>query len=163
MASSDPAHADSLPARALWQARDRLGSRLNLGRISEPADHAGSGLTIPGTGETSLAGRLPVDLRDTVRGVRIDSLPFVPLYRTDVEFAAEVSNQTVHGVMHLAWVEQGAGKYQGQMAVYVKPRGLFGKGYMALIKPFRYWIVYPALLRQVERTWSARPPRPAGL
>ena len=90
--------------------------------------------------------------------VDFGSLPFVPLYRTDSEFAAEVSNQTVHGVMHLAWVDQGEGRYQGQMAVYVKPRGPFGKGYMALIKPFRYWIVYPALTRQTERTWNRRAP-----
>lgn len=62
----------------------------------------------------------------------------------------------MHGVMHLAWVDRGDGRYQGQMAVYVKPRGPFGKGYMALIKPFRYWVVYPALMRQIERTWSAR-------
>jgi hypothetical protein len=48
------------------------------------------------------------------------------------------------------------GRYQGQMAVYVKPRGPLGKGYMALIKPFRYWIVYPALMRQIERAWNAR-------
>jgi hypothetical protein len=27
---------------------------------------------------------------------------------------------------------------------------------MALIKPFRYLIVYPALMRQTERTWNAR-------
>ena len=81
----------------------------------------------------------------------------MPLYRTDTEFAAEVSNRTVHGVMHLAWVEQGEGRYQAQMAVYVKPRGLFGKGYMALIKPFRYLIVYPALTRQTERMWNSRP------
>jgi hypothetical protein len=27
---------------------------------------------------------------------------------------------------------------------------------MGLIKPFRYWIVYPALTRQIERTWEAR-------
>ena len=25
---------------------------------------------------------------------------------------------------------------------------------MALIKPFRYWIVYPALMRQIERIWN---------
>ena len=56
------------------------------------------------------------------------SLPFVPLYRTDDEFAAEISNQTVHGVMHLAWVDQGEGRYQGQMAVYVKPRGALRAG-----------------------------------
>jgi len=42
------------------------------------------------------------------------------------------------------------------MAVYVKPRGTFGKAYMALIKPFRYVIVYPALMRQFERAWDRR-------
>ncbi len=154
MASSDPANADSRAARALWRLRDRLGSWFSLGRISVPAD--GGNLPIPGSGETSLSGRLPDDLRGTAADVDFGSLPFVPLYRTDVEFAAEISNRTVHGVMHLAWVDQGEGRFRGQMAVYVKPRGAFGKGYMALIKPFRYWIVYPALMRQVERTWNRR-------
>jgi Protein of unknown function (DUF2867) len=157
MASSDPANANSLAARALWRLRDRLGSWFSLGRISVPTDgdrDGAGGLPIPGTSEASLSGRLPDDLRGTAADVDFGSLPFVPLYRTDVEFAAEISNQTVHGVMHLAWVEQGGGRYRGQMAVYVKPRGAFGKGYMALIKPFRYWIVYPALMRQVERTWN---------
>src|SRR4051794_15724137 len=164
MASSDPANADSLAARTLWRLRDRLGSWLSLGRIAAPAggdrDGAGS-LPIPGTSETSLSTRLPDDLRGTAAGVGFGSLPFVPLYRTDVEFAAEVSNQTVHGVMHLAWADQGAGRYQGQMAVYVKPRGPFGKAYMALIKPFRYLIVYPALTRQTERTWNRHVARSA--
>lgn len=81
---------------------------------------------------------------------------FQPLYRTDVESAAEISNRTVHAVMHLAWVDQGTGRYQGQMGVYVKPRGRFGAGYMALIAPFRHWVVYPALMRQIERAWDAR-------
>jgi hypothetical protein len=163
MASSDPANADSVPARALWRLRDRLGGWLDLGRISAPIDSGGDGvagkLPIPGTSETSLAERLPDDLRDTAADLDFGSLPFAPLYRTDVEFAAEVSNRTVHGVMHLAWVDRGEGRYQGQMAVYVKPRGPLGKGYMALIKPFRYWVVYPALMRQIERTWDARVPR----
>jgi hypothetical protein len=161
MASSDPANADSLPARSLWRLRDRLGKGFDLGRISAPVDNRGDAagkLPIPGTNETSLADRLPDDLRNTAADLDFGSLPFVPLYRTDVEFAAEVSNRTVHGVMHLAWVDRGEGHYQGQMAVYVKPRGPFGKGYMALIKPFRYWIVYPALMRQTERTWNRRVP-----
>ena len=160
MASSDPANVDFLPARVLWRVRDRLGKGFGLGRIAAPIDSgsekdAGK-LPIPGTNETSLIDRLPVDLRNTATDLNFDSLPFAPLYRTDVEFAAEVSNRTVHGVMHLAWVDQGEGRYEGQMAVYVKPRGPFGKGYMAVIRPFRYWVVYPALMRQIERTWNTR-------
>lgn len=163
MASSDPANADSLPTRVLWRVRDRAGRWLDLGRIAAPvdgdADAATAKLPIPGRDETSLAGRLPADLRDTATDLNFDSLPFAPLYRTDDEFAAEVSNRTVHGVMHLAWVDQSKGRYQAQMAVYVKPRGLFGKAYMAAIKPFRYRVVYPALMRQTERMWNSRPAR----
>lgn len=161
--SFDPANTQSLPTRVLWRVRDRLGSWFDLGRISAPADRgreeAAGKLPIPGTNETSLTDRLPDDLRNTAADLDFASLPFVPLYRTDVEFAAELSNQTVHGVMHLAWVDQGEGRYQGEMAVYVKPRGRFGKGYMVLIKPFRYWVVYPALLRQIERAWNTRAPQ----
>ena len=35
---------------------------------------------------------------------------------------------------------------------------LLGKAYMAFIKPFRYWIVYPTLMRRIERDWNARVP-----
>ena len=138
--SVDPANADSGAARALWRVRDELGRLFDLGRISEPADADRSRakrLPIPGTTETSLAGRLPEDLRGTADDTDFGSLPFEPLYRTDDEFAAEISNKTVHGVLHLAWAEQGGGRYQGQMAVYVKPRGRFGEAYMLAIKPFR--------------------------
>ena len=163
MSSGDPADWESIPTRVLWRVRDRLGSWFGLGRISVPIDRGGDDaagkLPIPGTNETSLAERLPDDLRNTAADVHFDFTPFAPLYRTDVEFAAEMSNRTVHDVMHLAWVDQGEGRYQGQMAVYVKPRGLLGKGYMALIKPFRYWVVYPAMMREIERAWKRRVPR----
>ncbi len=160
MASFDPTKVESLAARFLWCVRDRLGAWFDLGRISVPGDNgrddAAGKLPIPGTDETSLIDRLPDDLRNTAADLHFDSVPFTPLYRTDIEFAGEVSNRTVHGVMHLAWVDRGEGRYQGQMAVYVKPRGPFGKGYMALIRPFRYWVVYPAVMRQVEREWETR-------
>ena len=163
MTFSDPATAESLPTRVLWGARDRLGSWFGLGRISAPidsdSDDVAGKLPIPGTNETSLTDRLPDDLRNTAGDLKFRFLPFAPLYRTGTEFAAELSNQTVHGVMHLAWVDQGEGRYQCQMAVYVKPRGPLGKAYMALIKPFRYWVVYPALMRQIERTWNTRVPQ----
>lgn len=161
--SIDPA-GSSLPTRVLMRVRELLGRAFDLDPIPVPAEQAGpsrgaaADLPIPGTDETSLAGRLPEDLRDTTGNMTFDSLPFVPLYRTDVEFAAELSNQTVHGVIHLAWVEQGEGRYQGQMAVYVKPRGALGKAYMAFIKPFRYWIVYPAFMRHLEREWNTTRP-----
>lgn len=152
--SLDPANAESLLARALWRIRDRLGAWFDLGRISEP-DAGEPRLPIPGTEQTSLAERLPDDLRSSPWDTDFGSLPFTPLYRTATEAAAEISNRTVFGVMHLAWAAQGDGRYQGQMAVYVKPRGAFGRAYMAFIRPFRHWIVYPALTRQVERRWKA--------
>jgi hypothetical protein len=159
---NNPFQSASLPARVLWNVRDRLGGWFGLGRISAPIDSgqddvAGK-LTIPGTNETSLIQRLPEDLRNTAEGLHFTSVPFRPLYCTDREFAAELSNRTVHTVMHLAWTDRGEGSHQGEMAVYVKPRGLLGGGYMALIKPFRYWIVYPALLRWMEQTWNAKYP-----
>ena len=155
--SFDPSKAESRPTRFLWDLRDRLGRWLGLGEISAPAGEAGAGeLPIPGAGETSLRDRLPPDLAGTAAGFTFGSLPFVPLYRTDREAAAEVSNKTVHGVAHLAWVERDDGCFEGRMAVYVKPRGAFGRAYMALIKPFRYWVVYPALMKQMERAWEAR-------
>ena len=113
-------------------------------------------LPIPGDAEASLASRLPEDLRGSTDGTDFGSLPFDPLYKTQREAAAEISNKTVHAMMHLGWVDKGHGDNQGQMAVLVKPRGRLGKVYMDLIKPFRHWIVYPSLMRQIERGWENR-------
>lgn len=158
MGSFDPSDADSRAARFLWAFRDRLGAWLDLGEISSAVEGREVGeLPIPGTGETSLIDRLPADLRGTGDQSFI-AVPFVPLYRADREAAAEISNKTVHGVVHLSWVEGDDGRYEGRMAVYVKPRGLFGRGYMALIKPFRYQVVYPALMRSLAKAWKAQEP-----
>jgi len=155
MASLDPARSDSTATKALWVIRDLLGKWFGLGRTSAEAQpKVRVALPIPGTAETSLIERLPEDLEDTVDDPRFEvSGPFEPLFFTDDEFAAEISNQTVHGVLHLAWVDQGDGSFVGEMAVYVKPRGRLGQGYMELIKPFRHWIVYPAMMRQIETAW----------
>ena len=143
---ADPVHSSALPARVLWQARDLLGRWFGLGEISEKTDVRS---------EESLRHRLPADLRGTADDVTHAHLPFVPLYRTATEYAAEVSNATVHGVLHLAWVPEGGDRYHGQMAVYVKTRGWFGAAYMAFIKPFRYLVVYPLMQRQLAREWDA--------
>jgi hypothetical protein len=104
----------------------------------------------------TLRDRLPADLRDAPSGPEFAALPFTSLYLTADEWAAEVANRTVHGVMHLGWIPDGTGGYHAQMAVYVKPNGLLGRGYMAAIKPFRHLIVYPRILRQIDREWRSR-------
>ncbi|WP_086829802.1 DUF2867 domain-containing protein [Allokutzneria sp. NRRL B-24872] len=154
MNSIDFPGSASLPARLLWKIRDLLGGLFGLGRISTAAENAGTWPPVPGTDELSLLGRVPRELRDTATDSHLKDKPFRGLYISDTEFAEEMSNRTMYGVMHLAWVDKGGGRYQAQMTVYVKPRGAVGKAYMALIKPFRYAIVYPALMRYLGRLWA---------
>ena len=142
----------SLPTRFVWWVRDLLGKWFGLGRIS--AGPKTTALPIPSSTSTTLADRLPRDLVGTVDPGRVppDS-PFTALYQTDREYASELTNRTVHSIMHLAWAHVGNDTYQAQMAVYVKARGVFGRAYMAFIKPFRYALVYPDLMRLIDRAW----------
>jgi hypothetical protein len=155
MTSFDPAEAESAVSRALFSFRLRVGAWLGWDDTARRP--------IPGCTEATLSDRLPEDLRGSARSPAIsDAMQqagFVPLYRTDDEWAAEASNATMHGVLQLAWVDQGDGRFRGQMGVYVKPRGRLGEAYMMLIEPFRHFIVYPALMRQIGRAWDARPRR----
>lgn len=145
LAVADPAKTAPRAARALWSLRRKLGDLLGL---DDPAAGFDSRVT-------SLRERLPDDLRGAP-GPEFETLPFTSLYLIGDEFAAEVANGTVHGVLHISWVTDGSGGYRGQMAVYVKPRGLLGNAYMAAIKPFRRLIVYPQMLRAMERRWHER-------
>jgi hypothetical protein len=71
--------------------------------------------------------------------------------------------RSVIGVVHLGSVPDGAGGHRGQMAVLVRPNGLPRRLYMAAITPFRHVIVYPQMMRQIEREWRASTaPRYAG-
>jgi hypothetical protein len=141
-ASADPSQIPSRVARVLWDLRWKIGELFGW---DDP--DAGLGSRVP-----TLRDRLPADLRDA-QGPDFDALPFTSLYLLDDEFAAEIANKTMHGVMHLGWVPDGAGGYRGQMAVILKPNGLFGNAYMAAIRPFRHLIVYPAVMRETEREW----------
>ncbi|MGH2923661.1 MAG: DUF2867 domain-containing protein [Solirubrobacterales bacterium] len=138
--------------RALFAIRWKLGELFGW-----DDEDAGVGSRVP-----SLRDRLPADLREAPRGPGFPRLPFTSLYLLDEEWAAEIANRTVHGVMHMAWVSDEDGGYRGQMAVLVKPNGLFGRAYMAAIKPFRHLFVYPALMRQIEREWATASRSPAG-
>jgi Protein of unknown function (DUF2867) len=142
MAGGDPTHDSSHVVRALWTIRWRLGALLGW-----DGPDAGVAGRVP-----SLRERLPADLRGSP-GPSFGALPFRPLYLTDDEFAAEIANQTMHGVLHLGWVPDDAGTYHGRMTVLVKPNGLLGRAYLAAIKPIRHLIVYPLMLRRIERRW----------
>ena len=133
-------------ARALWTIRWKVGELLGW---DDPKE--GVGARVP-----TLRNRLPADLGEAPSGPEFDTLPFRSLYLLDDEWAAEVANKTVQGVMHIGWVPDGSGGYRGQMAVLVKPSGLFGSAYMAAIRPFRHLIVYPPMLRQIGREWRTR-------
>lgn len=145
IAAGDPSEGGDRASRALWAIRWKLGDLLGW---DDP--DTGIGARVP-----TLRDRLPADLRDGPRGPSFDELPFSPLYLLDDEWAAEIANKTVHGVMHVGWVPDDAGVYRGQMAVYVKPNGLLGSAYMAAIRPFRHLVVYPAMMRRIEAQWRA--------
>ena len=145
VASADPSQSLPGAARTLWALRWKIGELLGW-------DDEGDGV---GSRVPTLRDRLPTDLRDAPPGPEFDSLPFTSLYLLDDEWAAEAANRTMQGVMHLGWVPDGNGGYRGQMAILVKPNGLFGTAYMAAIRPFRHLIVYPPLMRQIEREWRA--------
>ncbi|WP_024802969.1 DUF2867 domain-containing protein [Nocardia sp. BMG51109] len=135
---------DSRAYTALFEIRWRLGKLFGWDRPD-----AGIVARVP-----SLRDRLPADLLAGPRGPVFSSVPFTSVYQTDDEWVAEMANRTVHALMHMSWVADEGGGYHGQMAVLVKPNGWFGRGYMAAIKPIRYLVVYPALLRMIGRTWE---------
>ena len=138
LASTDPSQSSSGAVRALFAVRWKVGELLRWDRPD-----TGVGSRVP-----TLRDRLPPDLRDAAPGPAFAALPFTSLYLTEDEFAAEVANVTMHGLMHIGRVSDGSGGLQAQMAVLVKPNGVLGAGYMAAIRPFRRLIVYPAMLRR---------------
>jgi uncharacterized protein DUF2867 len=148
---------DPFVVRVLFVLRWKLGTLFGW-------DEPGSGV---GERVRSVRERLPADLLEAPRGPDIRAVPgreaadgppiFSSVYQTHDEWLAEFSNKTVHSLLHIGWVpdESGSG-YHGQMAVLVKPNGRFGKAYMAAIKPFRYALVYPLLLRSIGRQWQGQ-------
>ena len=144
----DPAQSSFAAVRALFALRWKVG-----GMLGWDDDDTGVGSRVP-----TLRDRLPEDLRAT-DPPEFAALPFSPLYMLEDEFAAEIANGTMHGVMHIGWVDDEEDDLpRGQAAVLVKTNGRFGDAYMAAIKPFRLFVVYPALMREGERLWRADEP-----
>ena len=145
IATADPDEGSSKLVGALFALRWKIGALLGW-----DDDEDGLGARVP-----TLRDRLPDDLREGPTGPT-PALPFRPLYLTHDEWAAEIANRTMHGVMHVGWVEDGEGGHRGQMAVLVRRNGRLGAAYMAAIKPFRHLVVYPLMLRELERRWRTR-------
>jgi hypothetical protein len=151
IASSDPSRSSSAAVRTLFAIRWRLGALLGW-------DDQVAG---DGPPRSTLRDRVPADLRESRSSSSFEARRFRPLYCSEDEWAAEIVNRTVHAIMHLGWVRVHGDTYRGQMAVLVKPNGLLGSSYMAAIAPFRRFVVYPRILREVGRQWRARAAQPA--
>ncbi|SDM38713.1 DUF2867 domain-containing protein [Allokutzneria albata] len=134
----DPSENWSRPARALWALRWKIGKLFGWASGARAA---------------SLRSRVPDSYPV---GPDAQSVPFTSLYLLENEWAAEMSNRTVQSVTHLSWVPDGSGGHRGQMAVLVKPNGLFGRLYMAAIAPLRHLIVYPTMIPAIGREWRER-------
>jgi hypothetical protein len=95
IASRDSGQGSSRAVRALFAIRWTVGRLLGWDRPD-----AGLGSRVP-----TLRDRLPADLRAASSGPNVG--PFTSLYQLDDEWAAEIANRTMHGVMHIGWSRTG--------------------------------------------------------
>jgi hypothetical protein len=125
-----------------------------------PIDKDVNTLPIPGCKETSLRERLSredqeknlaeqeIKGNEKKRGFRV-------VYLYENESLWELSNNTVHALMHLGWVCKYDNYFTARLAVYAKTRGWLGYLYMKLIMPFRRHIIYPVTMNYVKAKWEA--------
>lgn len=81
--------------------------------------------------------------------------PFRVLFVSHREAISEIQNATVHAFSVLALVARPPG-YRLYWAIHVQPVGRITSWYMRLIDPFRRIIIYPAVLRHLQRAWARR-------
>jgi hypothetical protein len=86
--------------------------------------------------------------------------PFTVLYVLERESLQEVRNATVHAFACWA-LEKTVSGYRLYLAVYVKPVSRLTPVYMAIIEPFRRFVVYPSLARRIRRAWIDHYARPS--
>jgi hypothetical protein len=121
--------------------------RLFLGRIFRLEEEP------KGAPATSFAARLtPEDRARSSAGAGTRDGLFRVVYRFENESLLELHNRTAHAGLLNALVETEAG-YRFYMAVYVAKGSWTTPAYLALIDPFRKWIVYPAMLKNIRATW----------
>jgi Protein of unknown function (DUF2867) len=125
-----------------------LGLRLVLGRIF--------GLDIQTAARKSASYIRLLSEEDLSRSLETPGSKdafFDVLYRFDNEVLLEAINATVHAFLAQALARTSVG-YRLFLAVYVRPVSWVTRAYMALIDPFRRWIVYPQLLEKTQKDWA---------
>lgn len=130
-------------ARALFALRRWLGRLFGWDR-----DAPGVGATVSEFRLTSgqkARSRVPPGTREGL---------FRLLFASDREMLGEIRNATVHAFSCMAILPRPGG-YRFYWAVYVEPVSRFTPIYMAVIEPFRRFVVYPSILTRLRREWIA--------
>ena len=130
--------------RGLFRLRERVGALL-----------AWTASDLPG-GAASFADRLsPADRAQSLVAPGTPDGTFILLYRFEDEQLSELRNATVHAFASLS-IRQTPGGYLAYLGVFVQPVHRFTRLYMGAIAPFRRLVVYPAIIRKVQRAWAER-------
>jgi hypothetical protein len=132
----------SWPTRILFRLRFVIGQILRL--ETEPRGSRQLYFANRLTAEDRAVSLVPPGTSDG--GFRV-------VYCLENEILLEALNRTVHGALMSA-LQQTAAGYRFYIAIYVRKVNWITPAYMALIDPFRRWIVYPAIVREIRRSWT---------
>jgi hypothetical protein len=138
----DSAAAPSRVATTLYRVRRFLGRLFGWDRM-------------PMRPEDSLLPNLSArDRRDSQIAPGTTDGAFLLLYQFPGETLSETRNATVHGWICLALAPTATG-YRLYLAVYVLSVSWVTRPYLIAIEPFRRFMLYPAMLRRIQRAWIA--------
>jgi len=136
--------ATPLVVRALFGLRFRIGALFGW-------DHGR-----PAWDAESYANRLsPEDRARSLVPPGTRDGHFRILYRFEDEQLSELRNATVHAFASLS-IRPAPGGYLAYLAVFVRPVHGLTRLYMGAIAPFRRLLVYPAIIRKMQRAWVER-------
>ena len=133
-----------------WLVRLLFGVRAFLGRVFGWEREAADSQPPP---ESYLSRLSEADRASSAVAPGTLDGPFRVLYATPTESVSEIRNPTVHAFSVFA-LESRPSAYALYWAIYVMPVGRITRWYMALIDPFRRFIIYPAVLRRIRSRWA---------
>lgn len=109
--------------------------------------------------EPGYASRVSEDQRRrSLSPVGSASGPLRLLYEFPDEMVGEARNATVHAFSCMA-LRRRPGGYRLYWAIYVENVSALTPLYMAVIEPFRRFVVYPSMLESIRAAWASLPAR----